>query len=114
MKKLIILLVLLVSWGVSKAQQEIHYVKVDTCKVQLVVSKSEVIVHPVYGDYFGETEWNMILDGQRKFESLEEVSEILSLFDFTVTCMEWEKEDLIIDLEKYARTTITITTNERG
>ena len=70
MKKIITLLVLFVSCLTISAQ-EIYYEKVDTCKVQLVVSKSEVTVYPTYGSYFGKNEWDIILKNKREFRRLK-------------------------------------------
>lgn len=83
-------------------QQQVYYEKVDTIKVQLVVSDSQTAVIPTFGSYFTKEDWDLILGERYVYEHLETITGILSKYDFSVVDISWvDKSLLVIYLEKH-------------
>ena len=87
-----------------------YYEKTDTCKIKLVVSPDDCVT--VFPDYnsgcFSKSDWEILLSNRKEFK-LEEITEILSKFDFIATCIEGDTRSWItIYMEKYDTFSTTI------
>ena len=111
-KFVIVFIVSMIANVVSQAQQTIYYEKTDTCYVQIIVSKAKVVVNPTYNSILGKEEWDIILKEKREFKELEEITNILDLFDFTVADMKYVGDDLVINFEKRRKTSTLIIKND--
>jgi len=87
-----------------------YYEKTDTCKIKLVVSPDDCVT--VFPDYesgcFTKSDWEILLSNRKEFR-LEEITEILSKFNFIATCIEGDTRSWItIYMEKYDTFSTTI------
>ena len=106
MKRIVSIIFLLVFSVNIQSQTIIYHEKIDTNKVQLVISDDSIYINPTYSRYFGIEEWDIILNERRIFMSseLESILSILSLYEFRLSSIIRNKDIIVLGFEKYSRT----------
>ena len=110
MKKYIIIFSLFLAniIRVQSQSQTVIYEKVDTNRIQLVVSSDSVFVNPTYSSILGKEEWDLILKSEkRRFvrSDLKNIFDILSLYEFRITnVLNYEDWWVLLEFEKYSKT----------
>lgn len=107
MKRIVSVIILLVfSVNILQSQTIIYHERIDTNKVQLVISDDSIHVNPTYSKYFGIEEWDIILKDRRVFMNSElgSILSVLDLYEFRLSNVIRNKDIIVLDFEKYSKT----------